>query len=503
MLLLKQVLLLGAVSLVSSVRATLDYEEVLSAIPFKGDSKAGKVYDQVIEQFSAEAIENRHLLHARISNLFPDSAVTVTSDPEFQLLPYAASVPDRIIIREKEDVQALKDVVFSRAHRRRSDTSSVHESVRFAGYDIEWQDQSLQAFIVAWHEDYSLYVQWHLIGDASAAHDLIRECSKWTAEPQNVIWVFNDGFWQPDAALWTAVQKASWSSVILDEEFKDRLINDYRSFFKSEETYKSFEVPWKRGLILLGPPGNGKTISIKAIMKDVDVPKLYVKTFHTWQGDEVGIREVFQRARAEAPCVLVLEDLDSLITDMNRSFFLNEVDGLEDNDGLLLIGTTNHFERLDPALSNRPSRFDRKYNFGNPSWAERRKFALFWQHKLSKNKQIDFPDSLVDKVADGSDNFSFAYLQEGFVASLLTLAGIDDPASRPEFATILMKEINKLREQLRQGNDKSFDNSTLGFDGESGGIGGGGGADPRWLKELQVMRGLQFPVGQVQFGGLL
>lgn len=73
--------------------------------------------------------------------------------------------------------------------------------------------------------------------------------------------------------------------------------------------------------------------------------------------------------------MLVLEDLDSLITDLNRSFFLNEVDGLEDNDGLLLvslshirrallmafqIGTTNHFERLDPALSNRPSRFDRK-----------------------------------------------------------------------------------------------------------------------------------------------
>lgn len=50
-----------------------------------------------------------------------------------------------------------------------------------------------------------------------------------------------------------------------------------------------------------------------------------------------GIRSIFQRARAEAPCVLVLEDLDSLITDMNRSFFLNEVDGIEDNDGLLLV----------------------------------------------------------------------------------------------------------------------------------------------------------------------
>lgn len=69
---------------------------------------------------------------------------------------------------------------------------------------------------------------------------------------------------------------------------------------------------------------------------------------------------VFRKARAEAPCVLVLEDLDSLINDGNRSFFLNQLDGLENNDGLLVIGSTNHYDRLDPAITKRPSRFDRK-----------------------------------------------------------------------------------------------------------------------------------------------
>jgi transitional endoplasmic reticulum ATPase len=49
------------------------------------------------------------------------------------------------------------------------------------------------------------------------------------------------------------------------------------------------------------------------------------------------MRTVFTRARAEAPCLLVMEDLDALINDQNRSFFLNEVDGIEDNDGLLLV----------------------------------------------------------------------------------------------------------------------------------------------------------------------
>lgn len=70
--------------------------------------------------------------------------------------------------------------------------------------------------------------------------------------------------------------------------------------------------------------------------------------------------DVFEKARQMAPCVVILEDLDSLINDGNRSFFLNQMDGLEGNDGLLVIGSTNHFDRLDPALSGRPSRFDRK-----------------------------------------------------------------------------------------------------------------------------------------------
>ena len=69
---------------------------------------------------------------------------------------------------------------------------------------------------------------------------------------------------------------------------------------------------------------------------------------------------VFNKARQTSPCVLIVEDLDSLINDSNRSFFLNELDGLQGNDGLLVIGTTNHFDRLDPGLSTRPSRFDRK-----------------------------------------------------------------------------------------------------------------------------------------------
>ncbi len=102
---------------------------------------------------------------------------------------------------------------------------------------------------------------------------------------------------------------------------------------------------------------------MKAVMKDCDArgfAPLYVKSFRSWRGEEGSMSEVFNKARQMAPCILILEDLDALINDGNRSFFLNQLDGLEGNDGLLIIGSTNHFDRLDPALNNRPSRFDRK-----------------------------------------------------------------------------------------------------------------------------------------------
>lgn len=135
---------------------------------------------------------------------------------------------------------------------------------------------------------------------------------------------------------------------------------------------------------------------------------------------------IFGKARQEAPCFLVFEDLDSIVSDNIRSFFLNEVDGLEDNDGILMVGSTNYLERLDPGISKRPSRFDRKYYFPNPDKEERIKYCEYWQRKLSDNRDIDFPHRLCLAIANITHGFSFAYMQEAFVAALLVIASHQD-----------------------------------------------------------------------------
>lgn len=87
-----------------------------------------------------------------------------------------------------------------------------------------------------------------------------------------------------------------------------------------------------------------------------------------------------------------------------------------------MIGSTNHLRRLDPAISKRPSRFDRKYHFNLPGEAERAAYCRFWRNKLADTNMVDFPDEVCDLIAKMTEGFSFAYMKELFVIVLLMIA---------------------------------------------------------------------------------
>ncbi|KAH8830360.1 P-loop containing nucleoside triphosphate hydrolase protein [Flagelloscypha sp. PMI_526] len=335
-----------------------------------------------------------------------------------------------------EDSPLLTNVSFIPGQRRQSKGFLV-DSVKFGGFRLAWDKYDFILYIVTW-----------------PVARLFLEAGAWFNELHEEVWVFDQGYWQKDHALWLDVQKGDWDEVILKPEFKQTIQQDIYGFWKAEKVYKELGVPWKRGIIMHGPPGNGKTISLKAIMKDCQdkgfIP-VYVKSLQSWMGEEAAMSMIFAKARELAPSVIIFEDIDSLINDGNRSYFLNQVDGLTGNDGLLLasnpifsIGTTNHFERLDPGLSSRPSRFDRKYLFDDPDRQERRLYCRFWQKKLSSNKDVDYSDDLAWEVADLTSGFSFAYLKEAHVAALVTLAGGDSKS----FEVVVKTQIEDLRKQI-------------------------------------------------------
>jgi transitional endoplasmic reticulum ATPase len=195
--------------------------------------------------------------------------------------------------------------------------------------------------------------------------------------------------------------------------------------------------------------------------KDPAVEALYVKTFQSFAGPEYGIRQIFQKARQMAPCLLIFEDIDSLVSVSVRAYFLNEVDGLESNHGILMIGSTNHLEKLDPGIAKRPSRFDRKYAFDDPNRDERIQYAEYWRNKLKDNKKVDFPKEMSARVADITDSFSFAYMKEAFVAALLVIVAnsgepvakrVGDPLSDNILWNEIKRQVENLRKEIDDGN---------------------------------------------------
>ncbi|KAJ7750905.1 P-loop containing nucleoside triphosphate hydrolase protein [Mycena metata] len=392
-----------------------------------------------------------------IRTIYPNHSVVATMEDVLKH-PDVRSSPLADAPRLSVMVYVPQRRVNGRAH------GALAEQVHFAAVTVAWEDYDFIVYVGSYPVGLRLVTLFLILHDGpeDPAQSLVLKTGMWADTLNEEIWTYNM-YWRKDHQLWVDVQSADWDDVILKDDFKTGLQKDIYGFFKSEPVYKKFAIPWKRGIIMYGPPGNGKTISIKVIMKTCDAQgfaPLYVKSFQHFMGEEYAMAEVFEKARQLAPCVMVLEDLDALITDRNRSFFLNQLDGLQGNDGLLVIGTTNHFERLDPGLSTRPSRFDRKYLFDDPDLEERTLYAQYWQNKLKSNEEIDFPDALVDEAAEQTDKFSFAYLKEVFVSALVMLAGWEGDA-KPTFKRTLKDQIKVLRKQLKNATLLGGNNSTV------------------------------------------
>ncbi len=284
-----------------------------------------------------------------------------------------------------------------------------------AWYRVEWRGHRLQAVLLT-----SQCEQFHWIVAPTrfVGEQFLADVCAWNTEVRDEVLVFDDGSWSKDPALRRAIEGSTFDNLILRGDLKAEIRGDVERFFAARPTYERYGVPWKRGLVFIGPPGNGKTHALKALINATGKPCLYVKSFAcAYRTEHDLIRAVFDRARRSSPCLLVFEDLDSLVNDKNRAFFLNEIDGFADNAGVVTVATTNHAERLDPAILDRPSRFDRKFHFDLPAVAERRAYLERWSGSLEPSLRLD--DADLEAVVGATEGFSFAYLKELFVSSMV------------------------------------------------------------------------------------
>ncbi|KAI6908549.1 P-loop containing nucleoside triphosphate hydrolase protein [Hortaea werneckii] len=380
------------------------------------------LFDDVLGLTSAPTADHDLQYIARLREANPGMIVTAIPANNVPLRAFAAAglaTCDRDT--ETDSFASLRGYT---APPLRQNKGQVAEAISFAKYWYNWSNESFILYLVGDMQYVLKEIRGseHVHGPSKMTDALIQTIGDWLLSDQEVVWVY-DLYWSRSKELYKQVQKASWDKVILDEKQKADLTKVATKFFSSKDVYEDLGVPWKRGLLFHGPPGNGKTISITALMhtllqRDEPIPTLYVKNAPM----TYDIRSVFAQARRLSPCMLVLEDIETIVTSETRSYFFNELDGLENNDGLFVVGSTNFLDRLDPGLSKRPSRFDRKYLFPLPNEHERTLYCEYWRHKLEKKPDVEFPRKLSPAMANITSGFSFAFLQECFVATLLTLA---------------------------------------------------------------------------------
>jgi SpoVK/Ycf46/Vps4 family AAA+-type ATPase len=247
----------------------------------------------------------------------------------------------------------------------------------------------------------------------------------------------------------------SWNDVLLPAKALQEIRNNVEGFFSGAEKYERLGLPLRRGLLFVGPPGCGKTMTINAIANTVDAT--CVSILPGVDVDDQCVERAINWAAKQAPAVLILEDLDKLLEAGKCSLvhLLKLLDDLKPPFGILIIATCNEPDRLDPALIHRPSRFDRVWRFELPKYEQRLEL-------LRKKGGTYFSASALETTARRSEGFSMAYVQEIVINALLECANDEaDPTDEH-----LLKSLATLRVQRKEASkpgELMVERETVGF----------------------------------------
>jgi len=214
-----------------------------------------------------------------------------------------------------------------------------------------------------------------MIGGRKYLTDFIDECKRVHEEENSEFIDINEadvGYWEVTGSR----RKRSLDSVILPCGLKTVLMNDLNSFIESKPWYEKMNIPWRRGYLLTGPPGNGKSSIITAVASELNFD-IYI----------VNLRQLSESAlstlmgRLDEKCILLLEDIDCAFEDregktaVSLSTMLNLLDGVNASEGRVVFMTTNHPEKLDRALT-RPGRVDLRVDLPNATFKQIEKLFL-------------------------------------------------------------------------------------------------------------------------------
>ena len=211
-----------------------------------------------------------------------------------------------------------------------------------------------------------------------------------------------------------------FSDVAGEDEAKENL-SEIVDYLHNPGKYKEVGASMPKGVLLVGPPGTGKTMLAKAVAGEANVP------FFSMSGSEfvemfVGmgaskVRDLFKQAKEKAPCIVFIDEIDAIgqkregriggndEREQTLNQLLTEMDGFETNNGVIILAATNRPESLDPALT-RPGRFDRRVPVELPDLKGRKDILKVHARKVKMDESVDF--SVIARMASGASGAELA-----------------------------------------------------------------------------------------------
>ena len=205
-----------------------------------------------------------------------------------------------------------------------------------------------------------------------------------------------------------------------EDEAKENL-TEVVDYLHNPDKYKAIGASMPKGILLVGPPGTGKTMLAKAVAGEANVP------FFSISGSEfvemfVGmgaskVRDLFKQAKEKAPCIVFIDEIDAIgkkrdnhiggndEREQTLNQLLTEMDGFEGNTGVIILAATNRPESLDPALT-RPGRFDRRVPVELPDLKGREEILKVHARKICVGPNVDF--SVIARMASGASGAELA-----------------------------------------------------------------------------------------------